>query len=531
MKKNLLIYIFLAVSLFANAQNKSIFYVHISTAENVSDHITFLDHPLLNGNPNASIQITQNWNPPGGFNTVNDHVTAVYYEPGPAQWGIYNEDFGTMNVGTAFNVLIVLDDAEESYVHSVTEVNVDGNVTYLLESPASLDHNTLVFKTNNWNPGGIGGVYNNYNTGVYYTGDIWTIYNENGDNQVMDASYNILMPGTNMTSFIQTATLENQQGITSYSFLDHPQLNGHPEAIVILTHNWNPPGGALTYLDEAIGVWYSTETGYWVVFTQSNTEIPVGTAFNVLVGYPQPVNDDCMDAVSIDDIFHQSPGVAYSAGPYTNNGAVITDTDPIISDDCFFDNDIVDNNVWFSFVGDGEEYSIWTSNCNASETDNYIELGDTQMAIYTGNCEGLSLVACNDDSPSSNGTNLYSEITLETGDGVTYYVMIDGYSQDSNEPADGNFCIEVVQTFIGVDETNATNLAIFPNPTRDILNVSVSQGVHLIQILDASGRMVDSINEPANSNLCLNCSNYESGIYFLRAISNEGSEVKTFVKE
>jgi hypothetical protein len=337
-----------------------------------------------------------------------------------------------------------------------------------------------------------------------------------------------MMPGTNMHAYTHSVTEENNTLDPSYSVLDHPQLNGHPEAIAIVTQNWGTLG---YYNDEAFGVWYDEESNRWVLYNQSLVQIPVGGGYNVVVGYPQPVNDDCMDAVSIDEIFHQTVGISYSAGPFTNNGAVVVDGDPIIPTDCFFSSDIVNNNVWFSFVGDGEEYTILTNNCAGGLTDNYFEIGDTQMAIYTGNCDGLSLVACNDDSEDATVTNLFSEITIETGDGVTYYVMIDGYAGVENQPADGDYCIQVTQTAVGVVESTGALLALFPNPTRDILNVSVSQGVHLIQIMDASGRMVESINEPANSNLTLNCSNYESGIYFLRAISNEGSEVKTFVKE
>ncbi len=531
MKKALFIFLFIAVSLSSIAQSRSIYFVHISTLENTSEHITFIDHPLLNGNPNARILVTQNWNPPGGFNLINDHVTSVYFEFVPDQWAIYNEDLGTLNIGVAFNVLIVLDDAEENYTHTVTNENVAGNVTYLPETPASMNHNTLVFETHIWNPGGIGGVLNNYKTGVYYTDYAWSLYNENSENQVLGASHNVMMPGSNMSTYIHTATLENQMGFASYSYLDHPQLNGHPEAIVITTHNWNPPGGAATYLNEVIGVWYESETGHWVLYTQSNAEMPVGAAFNIAVGYPQPMNDDCVNAMSIDYLFHQQEGIIYTSSPVTNNGAVINDADPTISSDCWFSSDIVDNNVWFSFEGDGQEYTILTSNCGGSLIDNYIELGDTQMAIYAGGCGGLSLVACNDDSDQSSGSNLFSEITIETGDGVTYYVMIDGYSAGTGVPADGNFCIEVVQNIVGVTEVSGPQVAIFPNPTNGILNVSISKGVELIQIMDASGRVVEVLNQPMNSNLNIDCSSFESGIYFLRAISPEGSLVKTFVKE
>jgi hypothetical protein len=528
MKNNLLLAFFILLTFGASAQNRSVFFVHFTNELNTSTYVTYLDHELLNNNPDAIIQITQNWNPPLGSGVINDHVTAVYYEPAYNQWAIYNEDFAVLPYGAAFNVMVVLSDAAENFVHVADKGNINGNWTTLPSTTNTSNSTGLVFETHNWNTYGTGGVYNDYNTGVWYEGSTWAVFNQSEASQVANASYNIAMPGTNMHAYMHTVTEENNVGLDAYSVLDHPQLNGHPEAIVIATQNWGSIG---YYNDEAIGVWYDETAQRWVLYNQSIVQIPIGSMYNILIGYPQPGNDDCMDATSIDNVFHQAPNTTFTAGPYTNNGAVITDEDPIISGDCFFANDIIDNNVWFSFVGDGEEYTILTSNCDGAETDNYLEFGDTQMAIYTGNCDGLSMVACNDDSENSSDTNLYSEITLETGEGVTYYVMIDGFSAGSNQPADGNFCIEVTQNAVNVEENSGPQIALFPNPVNETLLVSLSQGVNLVQIMDASGRIVESINQPSNTNLSINCSVYESGVYFLRAISNEGSDVKTFVKQ
>jgi hypothetical protein len=47
------------------------FFVHQATAGNSSGNSTFLDHPLLNDEPNAVTFVTQNWNPGGtGGSTI-----------------------------------------------------------------------------------------------------------------------------------------------------------------------------------------------------------------------------------------------------------------------------------------------------------------------------------------------------------------------------------------------------------------------------------------------------------------------------
>lgn len=77
-------------------------YLHKSTVDNTDGHITQIDHPDCNGNPNAKVIITQNWGTNGKF---NNHEVGVYYNG--VRWAIYNEDKADLTVGAAFNVLIV----------------------------------------------------------------------------------------------------------------------------------------------------------------------------------------------------------------------------------------------------------------------------------------------------------------------------------------------------------------------------------------------------------------------------------------
>jgi hypothetical protein len=44
-------------------------FVHRATSENISSNSAYLDHPLINGNPDAILYVTQNWNPGGGGGT------------------------------------------------------------------------------------------------------------------------------------------------------------------------------------------------------------------------------------------------------------------------------------------------------------------------------------------------------------------------------------------------------------------------------------------------------------------------------
>ena len=81
-------------------------YIHRATAENISDNSTYLDNPLINGNPDAIIQATQNWNPETGDGVYNDHLTGVWYDTNAEQWAIFNQDRADMPEGAAFNVFV-----------------------------------------------------------------------------------------------------------------------------------------------------------------------------------------------------------------------------------------------------------------------------------------------------------------------------------------------------------------------------------------------------------------------------------------
>ena len=81
-------------------------FVHVATAANIDVHQTFIDNPLTNGNPLAVLIVTQNWNPGGVGGANHIHYVGVVYSISRMQWGIYNEDGATMDVGDAFNVIV-----------------------------------------------------------------------------------------------------------------------------------------------------------------------------------------------------------------------------------------------------------------------------------------------------------------------------------------------------------------------------------------------------------------------------------------
>ncbi len=81
-------------------------FVHRATSESVSSNSTYLDNRLINGNPDAILSVTQNWNPGGDGGTYNAHPIGIWYDGSAEKWAIANEDRAAMPEGAAFNVVV-----------------------------------------------------------------------------------------------------------------------------------------------------------------------------------------------------------------------------------------------------------------------------------------------------------------------------------------------------------------------------------------------------------------------------------------
>jgi hypothetical protein len=255
-------------------------FVHTATAGNSFDDYTMIDNPLTNGNPNAIVFVTPNFNPGGGAGVYSDYKIGVFYTG--SKWAIFNQDGGTaIPVNASFNVS-VLTAGTGIFVHTATAGNSTGDYTMIDNALTNNNPNAIVFVTPNWNPGNVGGTYDNHNIGVWYTGSKWAIFNQDLTAIPVNAAFNVLVLVPVSDIFVHTATAGNSAG--DYTKIDNALTNSHPNAIVFTTPNWNPGGVGGTYNNRNIGVWYTGSQ--WAIFNQNITAIPVNAAFNVLVPTP-----------------------------------------------------------------------------------------------------------------------------------------------------------------------------------------------------------------------------------------------------
>jgi hypothetical protein len=81
--------------------------VHRATPPNTVGNSTYVDNPLTNGNPDATLAVTHNWNPGGLGNTYNDQPLGIRYDADEKKWVILNRDREPMPNGAAFNVAVL----------------------------------------------------------------------------------------------------------------------------------------------------------------------------------------------------------------------------------------------------------------------------------------------------------------------------------------------------------------------------------------------------------------------------------------
>lgn len=174
--------------------SKSVFVQRATTA-NIAGNFTLINSKLTNGNPRAELQVTQSFDPGGKGGTYNPHPVGVGYDKSRKRWAIINEDRAPMTVGAAFNVMVgqAPSNGGKSSVLTTTKSNQDGDTTLISNSQTTGNPNSVVFVTQNWNPGGKGSTYNNAQTGIWYTGTRAGAFNEDHSHTPLKSAFNILV--------------------------------------------------------------------------------------------------------------------------------------------------------------------------------------------------------------------------------------------------------------------------------------------------------------------------------------------------
>ncbi len=270
-------------------------FVHTATAGNISADASFIDHPDLNNNPGAHLLVSHNWNPSGATGVYNTEATGLFYSDALNQWSVYNESGASMIEGASFN--IYFGDSSDISLHIADAANVGSLPGYsVINHPdANNNPNALIVLSTYYNPNSL---RNNHNYGVWYDeGDgRWNIYTEDFADIPLDSAFFVGVNPTTAATAKHVATAGNIS--SNWTVIDHPLLNGDPDAMFVFTHNWGTSGtSANVVMDNTMGVWYDGSN--WAIFTEDLTAMPQDAEFDIYVFDPTlSVTDNSIDGLT-----------------------------------------------------------------------------------------------------------------------------------------------------------------------------------------------------------------------------------------
>ncbi|MCT2560823.1 T9SS-dependent choice-of-anchor J family protein [Chryseobacterium herbae] len=224
--------------------------------------------------------------------------------------------------------------------------------------------------------------------------------------------------------------------------------------------------------------------------------------FSICITTPSaPANDTCTTAIPI-------PCGGTVEG---NNALAANDTLP---GSACGGNSSNFKGVWYT-VTTGTAGFITIAACG-SEFDGYLR-------VYTGGCSGLTCVfnvsgvgyandGCGDIASAPS-------VSFNAAAGSVYYVLL-----TSRDVAQfGKYKISVTQncSSMGTSDINKENsLKAHPNPFEDILNISEISKVKSVSVLDATGRVVKTIENPSSA---LQLGDLKQGMYLVNLNMKDGS--------
>ncbi|HMI08670.1 MAG TPA: T9SS type A sorting domain-containing protein, partial [Flavobacterium sp.] len=163
--------------------------------------------------------------------------------------------------------------------------------------------------------------------------------------------------------------------------------------------------------------------------------------------------------------------------------------------------------VWFSFV------APVSGSIDCTVTN--LTMTSMNFNVYTGSCDALTAVG----TCYSNQTAPVTESLTGLTAGQTYYVQV-----WSNAAEQGTFTLKVKDSTLGINNFESSDFAYYPNPVKDVLNLSYKTNISSVAIFNLLGQQVVSKAVNANETQ-IDMSHLPSGTYMVKVTAD--NQVKT----
>jgi len=121
--------------------------------------------------------------------------------------------------------------------------------------------------------------------------------------------------------------------------------------------------------------------------------------------------------------------------------------------------------------------------------------------------------------------------TLDGLTGLTTYQIQVVANCTNGLVSDPSNTITVTTTNVGINEYNANNIVLYPNPTSGEFRIQNTEStIEKVEIYDVYGKMLNMV-EVNDNQVTLNASNYAAGMYFVKVYATNGVATKSFIKK
>ena len=94
----------------------------------------------------------------------------------------------------------------------------------------------------------------------------------------------------------------------------------------------------------------------------------------------------------------------------------------------------------------------------------------------------------------------------------------------------GTYLLDITVAYgAGVEEEDETLFSVYPNPTKDVVNMNCKD-IHQVNLYNAVGQRIESVNTESRDNVQIDLSGLPNGVYILQAVSNGRSLTRRIVK-
>lgn len=245
--------------------------------------------------------------------------------------------------------------------------------------------------------------------------------------------------------------------------------------------------------------------GSSVTLTVEHSDAACNFSLGVFTFNCPPSNDDCENATPL------TAGLNFTENPIvgTNIGATASQVaNPSIpAPGCA---SYSGGDVWYSVVVPSDGNITIETNANPTGSG-----GDSGMALYSGDCNNLVLIECDDDD-SPDG--LYSLVSVSNPAlaGQTIYARVWEFGNN----ADFDFQISAYSATLNVSTfDNASNFTLYPNPVLNTLTLTAQNNIEHVTVFNMLGQAVLKL-APNNTTSEVDMNNLVSGTYFAQVTIN-----------